>query len=254
MDKTGIAEWMLSRRFGIERASEIAGDLLEQHTPARARVQMLRLAFAIPLSELAMLAFLSLLFLIAQRALFSPWQLRFITTIRDQHIGWPWYMFVQLANLALILWLITASSALRAGFDSRFTRSALLLSLALSIVSAFMWHDDLRHISPVVIGLVILWAFRSYGTAATLAPILAAVAWIGSVSFLLHFGSGSLSDLHSCVVTVHDQRPQPLWFSFAGGCTSLTFHEWARFALSLLLTSWLILFLPGGTPRRRRFA
>ena len=254
MDKTGIAEWMLSRRFGIERASEIAGDLLEQHTPARACVEMFRLAFAIHLSELIVLAFLSLLFLIAQRALFSPWQLRIMMAIRDQHIGWPWDMFVQLAWIALSIWLITASSAFRAGFDSRFTRSALLLSITLSLVSVFMLHDGLRHISPVVIGLVILWALRSYGTAATLGPILTAAALTGSVCLLLRFWAGSLSDLRSCLVIVHDPSPRRFWFSFTGGCTSLTLHEWACFGFSLLLAFWLITFLPGSTPRRRSIA
>lgn len=250
MDRTGIAEWMLSRRFGAERASEIAGDMLEQHTPARARLEMLRLALAIRLPELAALFLLSVLFLIIQRALFSPWELHFMRALRDQHIGWPWDMFSLLAGMGLCGWFVAASSALRVGFASKFTRSALTLAITFSIVSVFMLQDGQRHIAPIVIGLVVLWTLRSYGFAATLGPILAATALIGSAILLMPITP--LPELRDCVVEMHAHRLQPFWFSFTGGCTSLTLHEWARFALSLLLAFWLMAFLPGSSPRRRR--
>ncbi len=103
MGKTGLAEWMLTRRFGDQRANEIYGDLLEQYKPGRVSWEMFRLALGIRSPELAGLLFVSFAMTLIQHALFSAWPLRFMNYLQDAYVGWAWSMCSWLGLIALSL-------------------------------------------------------------------------------------------------------------------------------------------------------
>ena len=185
MVRTGSAEWMLARRFGVERANEIAGDLLEQYKPARVSWEMLRIALAIRGVELAGLLLVSLSIVMIQSALYSAWPLHYMLDLRTLHLNWTWNMFTLLGFTSFAAWLVTASSALRLGIRHSITRSSLSFSVTLSILSCFMLQPELCRISPVILAVVILWRLRTSGAAATLSCIVAVGVVMGSLYLFL---------------------------------------------------------------------
>ena len=251
MDKTGITEWMLVRRFGSDRASEIAGDLLEQYAPARARFEMLRVALAVRPFELLTLSLISFLFLASQTALFSPFKIHSIGVLSAQYTGWSWDMFATLSSIAHLGLVVTATAILRAGWQSTLTRSALFLSFALSVIGVFMLQTQLRHMAPIVLALVILWMLRSYGAAATLSPIIAIAAFIGC--FRILNPTIRLSEIRHCLATMH--HPISLHrLCLNSGCLPLLLHQWAIYFAGSFLVFWLVTFLPNRPSRIRGIA
>lgn len=247
MVRTGLSEWMLARRYGAQRASEIAGDLVEQYHPARASWEMLRMALAIRGVELAGLILSSLLFVMIGSALYSAWPLRSMENERDLNVGWAWSMCLLLGIISLATWLVTASSALRLGNRNSITRSSLAFAVTLSLLSGFMLQPQLRRISPAVFAVVVLWRLRSSGAAATLIPVLGTAVVLGSLRLL--DSTVTRGELYSCVVHMHTRGFQPPWFAFYTSCTSLATHNWFMCFVSSLFSHWLFTFLPARPER-----
>ncbi len=247
MVKTGLAEWMLTRRFGNQRANEIYGDLLEQYKPRRVCWEMFRLALGIRGPELVGLLLMSFAMALIQHALFSAWPLRFMNNLQDAYVGWAWSMCSSLGLIALTSWLVTASSALRLGMTHKLTRCSLAFAVALSVLSSFMLQPELRRVSPVLVAAFLVWLLRASGLTATLSCLVATGFTVCSLWEL--FSTVRTREIHACVVNMHS-RLQPTSFSFYSACSTWAMHVWLILFVGALLAFWLVSFLPYGSPWR----
>lgn len=242
MDKTSIAEWMLARRLGPQRAAEIAGDLLEQHSPAQTNRYLLKMALGLRAGEFWGVLLACLLVQLLQNLLFSAWQLRVMARLEDAHIGWAWSLFSLLAMVALCSWLTTAISALRLGVSHRVTRVSLIASCTLSVVSVFMLHPVLRQISPVLITLVVLWQFHATGWLAV-SRALAAFATAYAVVYSLVY-TVQRAEIRSCVVNMHtySHGGWPAWSVYYAQCAPLATHNLLMLFLAAVAALWTLTF------------
>jgi hypothetical protein len=159
VDKHRLSEWILRRVCSSDRASEIMGDLLEQHSDSRVRFGLAWAQVVLALSWRSAVgvtaAFFSLFVVSATYAHFTAGKFSSGPPANDiayVHQAWePWAAYLCLASLCL--WTIAAISISRYGIGDRLTRLSALLSVLLTFSACVAW---LPHATQVIAGALLL--------------------------------------------------------------------------------------------------
>ena len=248
MDNSSVAEWVLSRRFGVARAREIAGDLLEQYSAARARWEMVRLAFGIPPVEFLGLLLACVFVTVALNMLFSPWQLRFMARARYLHDSWAWNEGTAFASYALYNLVVSMAAAVRLGLHHAVTRCSVMLSGILGLLSVALlplqpWRVSWPIVALIllasILSAILLWQVRALGLATICRSVAALAAFTVVGNSLLH--TMRLAELRSCVVNLTGKLwPPRAWFDYYTACSPLALHQLLICLAEAVVALWLL--------------
>jgi len=247
MDNSSVAERVLSRRFGVARAREIAGDLLEQYSAAGARWEMIRLAFGIRPVEFLGLLLACVLVTVALNLLFSPWQLHFMAQARSLHDGWASNAGTGFASYALYNLVVAMAAAVRLGLRHDVTRCSVVLSGTLGLLSVALlplqpWRVSWPILASILLASILLWQVRTLSLATICRSVsaLAAVTVVGNA--LLH--TMRLAELRSCIVNLGTRKlwPPRAWFDYYTACSQLALHHLLICVAGALVALWFLTF------------
>ncbi len=251
MDNISVAEWVLSRRFGVARAREIAGDLLEQYSADRARWEMVRLAFSIRPVEFLGLLLACVFVTVALNMLFSPWQLRFMARARSLHDFWAWNAGTAFASYALYNLVVAMAAAVRLGLRHAITRCSVVLSGTLGLLSVALlplqpWRVSWPMMASIllasILSSILLWQVRALGLATICRSVAAFAAFTVVANSLLH--TMRLAELRSCIVNLRTGKlwPPRAWFDYYRACSHLALHHLLICLAGALVALWFLTF------------
>ena len=251
MDNSSVAEWVLSRRFGVARAREIAGDLLEQYSAARARWEMVRLAFGIPPVEFLGLLLACVFVIVAVNMLFSPWQLRLMARARSLHDSWAWNAGTAFASYAVFNLVVSMAAAVRLGLRHAVTRCSVMSSgiFGLSSVALlplqpwrFSWPIVALILLASIVSAILLWQVRALGLATICRSVAALAAFTVVGNSFSH--TMRLAELRSCIVNLSTGElwPPRAWFDYYTACSPLALHQLLICLPGAVVALWFLTF------------
>jgi hypothetical protein len=179
-----LAETLLRIFGGRERASEIVGDLLEQHGASAAAFwwAVLAIVFAMTWRWMAAIitAAVSMLFILTKYVAFfqrvSPYE----------KIPLTWGLAWMLAGLCA--WSVVMLNVFRFGFRDRLSGVGFGMTMLLVASACFVWFPSAIYVAPVVVAIYVALCFGRRSLRAPFLCVLAsALTYVGAFVFLMRF-------------------------------------------------------------------
>jgi hypothetical protein len=178
-----LAETLLTIFAGRERASEIVGDLLEQHGSSAAAFWWAVLAIVFAMTWRWMAAIItaagSMLLVLMKYAFFMHGS-------THEKIALTWGMVWLLAGLCA--WSVVMLNVFRFGVRDRLNGVGCGMAVLLVTSACFVWSPYASYVSPVVVGMYVALCFGRQSLRAPLLCVLAsAITYAGTFCFLMRF-------------------------------------------------------------------
>jgi hypothetical protein len=207
MHKARLAQWLLARVSTKQRASEIIGDILEQHN---------RSATAFWFTVMRIVVALSWRWMLGLVAAFFSWLIalalyRFFVASKH-HAPLHFEAWMAWSNWLLIasfcLWTLTALTSFRYGIRDSLTRISVALSLILTISACFAWLPFATYFIAGVLTVSLSFLLLHHSLRQACFCILCAS---GALVLMFFFLAGAMNLIVSNRSTYHDLAGIPIW-------------------------------------------